>query len=99
VLVVGLCVPGLVFCCFAGGRRVILFDVEEVLLFRGVAEEEPDWEAFVEGFLPFTDGLTAIAIKTGSSQGCFRRRLGYEAEDLRKHFFMEQINLDAKKYF
>jgi hypothetical protein len=31
------------------------------LLFRGVAEEEADWDAFVEGFFPFTDGLTAIA--------------------------------------
>lgn len=64
---------------------MILFDVEEGLLLRGVAEEEPDLEAFVEGLLPFTDGLTAITIKTGSSQGCFRKRLGYEAEDLRKH--------------
>lgn len=60
---VGLWIPGLVFCCFVGGRRDILLEVEaEDLLFRAVVVvDKPDLEDLLEDFLPFTDGLTAIA--------------------------------------
>lgn len=72
VVVVGLWVPGLVFSCFAGGRREPLFEVEGgVLPFRGVVEEEiPGLEDLAEGLLPLTEGLMAIAEDAGSSQGC-----------------------------
>ena len=48
-VLVGLWVPGLVFCCLARGRRGVLFETEE-----------PVFEGLVEGFLPLTDGLMAI---------------------------------------
>lgn len=64
LLLVGLWTPGLVFCCFAGGRRETLLLEEDEVGFRRDAveeEEELDLEDLVEGLLTFTDGLTAIA--------------------------------------
>jgi hypothetical protein len=74
LVAVGLWMPGLVFTCFAGGRREVLFEVEDeglVLrdLVEGDAEEYPGLEDLVEGFLPLTDGLMAIfEDSSGSSQ-------------------------------
>ena len=74
LVAVGLWMPGLVFTCFAGGRREILFELEdEGLLRRDLVdedgEEDPGLEDLVEGFLPLTGGLMAILEDTsGSSQ-------------------------------
>ncbi len=52
MLEVGLWLPGLVFTCLGGGRRVILFEAEEeVLPLRGVEEEEPGFEDLEEADL------------------------------------------------
>ena len=61
MLAVGLWLPGLVLTCFGGGRLVILFEVEEeVLLLRGVEEEELDFEDLEVDVWLFIDVLTAI---------------------------------------
>lgn len=59
MLAVGLWLPGFVFTCFGGGRLVILFEVEEVvlLLLRGA---EPDFEDPEVDIRLFSDFLTAI---------------------------------------
>lgn len=62
-LLLGLWVPGLVFCCLAGGRRETLLRGDEMGFCRLTAEEvelvlEVD---LVDVLLPFTDGLGAIA--------------------------------------
>lgn len=88
--------PGLVFSCLAEERREILFVAEAVLLLRGVVEEDvPDFEGLVEGFLPLTDGLTAIAKDAECCKIAFGKAV--DARSGVKYSFLEE-NIDMPRF-